>query len=151
MTALTPTEILEARRTWLRDEWNAGTFRGLSHYNVATKASFFDDPALESFHVHVENEYGEELDGLELRKYNERIDYGDGAATAETASEAARLSAVYRLMRAEAFERMVLDPGFRKIFSEDPKTLERMEAQIGKDRDFIRGRAGLRVLRLRRS
>lgn len=151
MAALTAPELLIVRRTWLQDEWNAATLRGLSHYNTARQKSFFDDAMLESFHEFVENEYSEELDALELRKYNERLRQGDEVADAETASETARANAVYQLMRSEAFERMLLDPGFRKTFGEDEDTLKQMQAQIEKDRNFIRRRTGLLSLRLHRS
>lgn len=153
-TTLNSTQIDTVRRSWIRDEWDSVLSKGKSHYNVARKAEFFSDPDLQAFVDYIENEYAEELDGFEQRKRGERLGAyptPDDDVTAADAAEASRGYALYRLLRAEAWEQMVNDPGFRKVFAdEEGDTLKAMRDQIRADRNFVLRRSGFASLRLKR-
>ena len=153
MSDLNADQITDIRRNWIRDEWrDSPVFRGMSLFNVATKKEFFTDDQIKAIDDYVSNEYAEELSELEFAKTGERIVVGDDETTAATVSSASRTYARYRLIRAEAWERMVNDPWFRSMFEKkDSALFDRMTAQIKVDRKFVLGRTGLVTVPLRRA
>lgn len=131
------------------DQWNDSPhFKGLSWYNKATKSNFFSDGQIEAIDDYVVNEYAEELDGLEREKVAERLAANDGQAAADTSGALSRLLARYRLIRAECWERMLNDPGFRKTLVQESEDTgsdlpKQWAQQISADRMFVMQRSGV--------
>ena len=154
-TALSAANILTLRRNWIRDEWNAASPMpsGISAYNRANMKNFFTDAQIVGLDAYVLNEYAEELSGLSARKASVlEGDWGNDATAAELYATASVTYARYRLIRAEAFEQMLADPGFTVALKRDDKgALDRMERQIRSDRNFISGRSGLITVPVRRT
>lgn len=152
MSTLTVDQITDLRRNWIRDEIREGVgrFRGLSQYNIERQFQFFTDDQITAIDDYVMNEYAEELSDLEWYKQSNRLGRGDTEAEALVSGTASQGYARFRLIRAEAFERMLADAGFRLAFGKDKSPLDGMSIQIKKDRNFVLRRTGVTTVPLRR-
>jgi hypothetical protein len=158
MADLTPEQILLLRRAYIRDRAfpgveadpladppvEAAPAEYLSAFNVSRGVEFFTDAELESLHDAAETVYREELAAVWESKYSERLAYGDGEAEAVAAADAVKESATLRLVRAEALERMMMDPGYIASVAEATRmaVFDTWRRQIQNDRQFYRAQGG---------
>jgi len=144
MPDLTNDELDELRTVYLRDKYVASPLVTYSHYNRAVKANFFSDDDLQLLNSRVETDFAEELGGVYDEKHDERILAGDNESAAATAAAAERNQAKFRVIRAEARQMMMEDPGFVGSIA-DEKNRAALFASwrdaITRDRTFARVRS----------
>ena len=147
MADLTADQIEAIRRGYIRDLVvgpTPGPAEALSAYNVVTGREYLSDADLESIFDVQTTVYREELDAVWESKYAERVSLGDSDVDATAAADAVRLSAVYRLIRADAFERMMMDPNWVSAVPEISRQslFATWRSQIVADRQFTRSQGG---------
>ena len=111
---LTEAQILEIRRNYLRDEWNASSPLpgGMSQMNRALGKNYFTNDQIKAIDESVVRRWDWKLDEIEDQMVSERLEDGDDQATAEAAGAAERLDARYHLIAAVGIGRMADDPGY---------------------------------------
>lgn len=154
MSALTAAQITTIRQIYIRDEWTGNA--GLSRFNLAYQKNFFSSEQIKAIDDRLQNEWDEELDELQAKKKNERLDAGDSDATATIEAATARFTAQAKLIQADCLEIMMNDPGFRSSMvvpgsSSKTDLFAGWKEEIAAARAYMRSRSGsLGTVRLER-
>lgn len=115
--ALSDAQLLSFRRTYVRDlaKPASGTSKAeyLSRYNNDTSSNFFSDDDLKDIDARNVQLYGVSLDRLWDDTKQRLIDVHVSDATAASTADVAVLDARFRLLRIEAYTRMMADPKYR--------------------------------------
>lgn len=149
LTPLSDADILVLRTMYLRDRYVAPTVSpvapaiALSHYNTAMKRNYYDDETLRAKAEMIIRQWGPQISGVYWSEYQTRIASQQSDSDADIGALALQQDSFFRLIRASAFEEMMLDPGFRGSIADEKARgamFDSWKEQIARDRTFTTGR-----------